>query len=209
MSNPTKCPDCGRPLATTEITWPGNRGHDICQDCWETECSIAWWEAAAAAEQATEMLAAAGPIRMRCISIWQPWASLMACGAKILETRGWDTKVRGPIAIHASANKSVVRTYAKSPYRDQPEIHAMTEALGIPSERWEAELPFGALIGTGELIGTMKTESAAQIYPTQRPFGDFTPGRFAHRYINLTKLAPLPIRGRQGFFFTDINRALP
>ena len=40
---------------------------------------------------------------MKAITIWQPWASLIACGAKKYETRSWPTKYRGPIAIHAAA----------------------------------------------------------------------------------------------------------
>ncbi len=39
---------------------------------------------------------------MKAITIWQPWASLIACGAKKYETRSWATNYRGPIAIHAA-----------------------------------------------------------------------------------------------------------
>jgi hypothetical protein len=39
---------------------------------------------------------------MKAITIWQPWASLIAIGAKQYETRSWETKYRGPIAIHAA-----------------------------------------------------------------------------------------------------------
>ncbi|MFV0399180.1 MAG: ASCH domain-containing protein [Oscillospiraceae bacterium] len=42
---------------------------------------------------------------MKAITIWQPWASLLACGAKKYETRSWVTSYRGPIAIHAAARK--------------------------------------------------------------------------------------------------------
>ena len=28
---------------TGEITWPGESGQEICQDCWETETSRSWW----------------------------------------------------------------------------------------------------------------------------------------------------------------------
>ncbi len=42
---------------------------------------------------------------MKAITIWQPWASLIACGAKQYETRSWATSYRGPIAIHAAAVK--------------------------------------------------------------------------------------------------------
>ena len=40
---------------------------------------------------------------MKALTIWQPWASLIAGGAKQYETRSWATQYRGPIAIHAAA----------------------------------------------------------------------------------------------------------
>ena len=39
---------------------------------------------------------------MKALTIWQPWASLIARGVKQYETRSWATKYRGPIAIHAA-----------------------------------------------------------------------------------------------------------
>lgn len=41
---------------------------------------------------------------MKVITIWQPWASLIVLGHKKIETRGWATKYRGPLLIHAAAN---------------------------------------------------------------------------------------------------------
>lgn len=38
---------------------------------------------------------------LKAITLWEPWASLMAIGAKKNETRGCWTKHRGDIAIHA------------------------------------------------------------------------------------------------------------
>lgn len=45
-----------------------------------------------------------GDARAMCkaISLWQPWASLIAYGVKTIETRSWSTSYRGPIAIHAA-----------------------------------------------------------------------------------------------------------
>jgi hypothetical protein len=40
---------------------------------------------------------------MKVISLLQPWASLMAAGAKRIETRSWPTAYRGEVAIAASA----------------------------------------------------------------------------------------------------------
>lgn len=38
---------------------------------------------------------------MKAITISQPYASLIATGAKFVENRTWSTSYRGPIAIHA------------------------------------------------------------------------------------------------------------
>src|SRR3989339_577320 len=39
---------------------------------------------------------------MKAISLWQPWASLCAVGAKLYETRSWSTSYRGPLLICAA-----------------------------------------------------------------------------------------------------------
>ena len=39
---------------------------------------------------------------MRAVSLWQPWASLIADGRKKVETRHWPMHYRGPLAIHAT-----------------------------------------------------------------------------------------------------------
>lgn len=41
---------------------------------------------------------------MKCLSVKQPWASLIASGRKTIELRTWFTKYRGPIIICASAS---------------------------------------------------------------------------------------------------------
>jgi hypothetical protein len=38
---------------------------------------------------------------MKAITTLQPWASLIACGAKKIEIRSWATRYREKIAIHA------------------------------------------------------------------------------------------------------------
>lgn len=43
---------------------------------------------------------------MKTFSLMQPWAMLVALGAKRLETRSWQTHYRGPLAIHASGHLS-------------------------------------------------------------------------------------------------------
>lgn len=40
---------------------------------------------------------------MKALTVRQPWASLIAQGAKTIEIRSWPTKYRGPLLITASA----------------------------------------------------------------------------------------------------------
>lgn len=40
----TACHECKRDT-TGEMTWPGEAGHEVCQECWEAECSRSWWKA--------------------------------------------------------------------------------------------------------------------------------------------------------------------
>lgn len=46
---------------------------------------------------------------MKVITLWEPWASLIAVGAKMIETRSWNTNYRGRIAIHAA--KKIVKLH--------------------------------------------------------------------------------------------------
>lgn len=143
-------------------------------------------------------------MKVRCISLWQPWASLMACGAKFLETRDWDTKIRGEVYIHASKTLQGIDSLF-----DVRVVEEMEDALGLALQNWETSLPFGALIAKGRLVETLRTEDAFALFPEQSPFGNFGPGRFAHRYENLQRFTPIPLRGAQGFFFAELGKEAP
>ena len=41
---------------------------------------------------------------MKCLSLKQPYAELLATGRKTIEIRKWNTNYRGPFLIHASKN---------------------------------------------------------------------------------------------------------
>jgi len=139
--------------------------------------------------------------KVRAISLWQPWASLMACGAKMLETRSWDTAVRGQVYIHASQTKDGLKELYHAPLAT---IEAMEKALDLPMGRWATELPFGKIIARGDLINSGDAWRGLNIWPEQEPFGNFERGRFAHVYHRLKKIEPVPYRGSQGFFFATL-----
>lgn len=147
---------------------------------------------------------------MKAITLWQPYASLIACGEKKYETRSWKTDYRGAIAIHAAARE--VNTLGLAP----PFASAVCGALysvGMSIHR----LPYSCIIATAELVGCHKivrhggrgmssqgtgwleTESGIYI-PTEQEelFGDWTPGRYAWELTNIKVLPePVPAKGKQ------------
>lgn len=150
---------------------------------------------------------------MKTITVWQPWASLLAVGAKRFETRSWPTSYRGPIAIHA-ATKDPYSIMAKLPRRVAKAIYdVLYEKFGIQSGALR-RMSTGCVIATAELIGCHKIfrcggrgegpgwiETAQGIYqPDEREllFGDWTPGRYAWEIANVKPLdEPIPAKGQQ------------
>lgn len=94
---------------------------------------------------------------MKAITIWQPWASLIACGAKKYETRPWATSYRGPIAIHAAARdtKSILKEcFPCGDWDFHPDCRAKSLFLGAVNACGINiyELPMGCVIATAELV---------------------------------------------------------
>lgn len=166
---------------------------------------------------------------MKALSLWQPWATLIACGSKTIETRSWSTNYRGPIAIHAA--KKVDLPSLES-FADEP---ALASSLWKTGFAWPADasrgaawlkrsLPFGALVVVADLYGCLRTESLRRFgvdidsprYPggdldrapwCERDLGDFSPGRFAWVLQNVRVLnMPIHYRGAQGLF--DVSDAI-
>lgn len=150
---------------------------------------------------------------MKAITIWQPWASLLACGGKRFETRPWATSYRGPIAIHA-AKKDVFDALAVIPV---PVALEMKKLIG---SEWK-DLPTGAVIATANLVGCHKigripeAHSSTQrtgcwncnepdtwidVTPQEASFGDWTPGRFAWELSDVKVISPVPVSGKQGLW---------
>ena len=58
---------------------------------------------------------------MKCISLMQPWATLIAKGSKKIETRSWKTNYRGELYIHASqrTDKSFIKPSFSKALKDE------------------------------------------------------------------------------------------
>jgi hypothetical protein len=135
---------------------------------------------------------------MKCISLWQPWASLMMIGAKKVETRGWSTNYRGPLAIHAAKH----RDKDCEAYMGHPDFREAFWNVIFDKPSAYEELPFGCIIAVVQLIGMRRTNEAARdISEKEWEFGDYSPGRwawFTDRAVMLN--GAIPFKARQGLF---------
>jgi hypothetical protein len=141
---------------------------------------------------------------MRAITLTQPWATLVAIGAKQIETRSWATSYRGPLAIHAAKGLGPVGglTGLAALCQREPFAKALNEAgftLGIV-ERQRAHV-----IAVVELVDCQPTDSLAPWRPSVRQdefaFGDYSPGRFMWRLANVRGIPmPIPAKGALGLW---------
>lgn len=182
---------------------------------------------------------------LKALSLWQPWASLVAEGVKTIETRHWSTRYRGPLAIHATKQPVMpgerVGDYKAVQDADCPPgvgsfLVRWTEHEPLdPTEKWHW-MPLGAVVATCTLVDVVPTEKlywtdlwsrwawqgpgGSPVYPPQvdprvhelpvvvpvkqRPFGDYTPGRFAWLLADIKRVdPPEPAKGRQGLWMWD------
>lgn len=78
---------------------------------------------------------------MKCLTLTQPWATLVAIGAKSIETRSWRTRYTGPLAIHAAKGfPKTAHALVRMPIFNVPLV-----AAGF--DGWES-LPTAAVIAT-------------------------------------------------------------
>lgn len=90
---------------------------------------------------------------MPCLTVMQPWATLIALGAKRVETRDW---VRAPltgrrIAIHASARWTPAQ--AAFAAGAGPVRAALKWAGYVPEPGLGFRLPLGAVVGSARVVG--------------------------------------------------------
>lgn len=127
---------------------------------------------------------------MKCLTIRQPWAMLIALGEKEFETRSWRTAYRGEIGIHAGLkiNKKVCE---QEPFKSVLAKHGYTAD----------NLPTGAIIATSQLTGcyevTPEVDLREWIQGNEYVFGNYEEGRFAWKFEEIVQLSdPIPAKGQ-------------
>lgn len=139
----------------------------------------------------------------KAISLWQPWASLIVWGEKRYETRSWDTRYRGLVAIHAAKRWTV---HEKAALFNLGRVFPSLQ-LYVPDLRG-SPLPLGAMLCVCRLIETYRTEDIRyKLTPQEQAFGNYTRGRYAWK-LDIVEIfdEPIPARGAQGLFDWEWKR---
>jgi activating signal cointegrator 1 len=138
---------------------------------------------------------------LKALSLTQPWATLVAVGAKQIETRSWKTKWRGPLAIHAA---KVMPGYAKDFLRDTVGRYLFVSQ--------DFETPRGVIVAKAFLVGCVPTKTLGrdmQILNFQHHvplaqellFGNYEEGRWAWLLRDVQRVdPPVPAIGHQGLW---------
>ena len=146
---------------------------------------------------------------MKVLTLTQPWATLVALGAKMIETRSFYVGYRGPLLIHA----------AKGFPLDCRELCNLMPFSGVlvPHGYDANNLPLGVILCETELVDCLKADTVANAMPSysecehEADFGDYSSGRFAWLLrcrIVRTFDPPIPAKGALGLWSFDIEAAL-
>jgi activating signal cointegrator 1 len=147
---------------------------------------------------------------MKAITVHQPYATLIAIGAKRYETRSWPTQYRGPIAIHAGKNMDGIYDLAREAklystgLPHTPFAHAAFDAIKAsgyyPSPFTCAQFPVGSIVATGELVDCFRMGIDIP-NNNEYLFGFWSIGRYAWKIANVKFFdTPIPARGQQGLW---------
>ncbi|MDP4158206.1 MAG: ASCH domain-containing protein [Bacillota bacterium] len=138
---------------------------------------------------------------MKAISLLQPWASLIAIGAKKIETRSWATKYRGPLAIHASKGfPKLLRELCNT----QP-FKAILSKAGFDSDK----LPLGKIIATCNLVDCIKMtpEFIQTVKSPELDFGVYAVGRYAWILEDVKQLEKqIPAKGALSIWNWEVSK---
>ena len=162
---------------------------------------------------------------MKALTIQQPWASLITMGVKIIETRSWSSKYRGPLAIHAGLKKANIDDDAEvwEPLLDPDRVGRLRTPLNLGAVVATCELvavvPIFTVDGLFSASGasnrprveaegdeawfSVSGEGDWQDISDQLSYGDFSPGRFAWLLSNIIPIDPIPVKGHQGLWNWD------
>jgi activating signal cointegrator 1 len=138
---------------------------------------------------------------MKAITLTQPWATLVAIGAKRYETRSWNTVYTGPIAIHAAKGLSSV-----GGKRGLHDLCRTEPFRSVITEEMIHLMPLGRIVAVANIVGCFRSSTVDADLPIEpaeheRDFGDWHAGRYVYALDNVVELThPRVARGQLGLW---------
>lgn len=127
--------------------------------------------------------------QLLALSIWQPWAWLIANGHKDLENRDWPTKFRGPFLIQAS--KTIDAEAIEELRNHRHPVTGKPVSFDLP-----AEFERGGIVGQAEIVDCVTASRSPWFV-----------GKFGFLIRNARPLPFQACRGQLGFFAPDFFTA--
>lgn len=130
---------------------------------------------------------------MKVLSITEPYATLVLQGTKHIETRGWATKYRGPLLIHASS------TRIPKAWRENETLMSLVNS----------DLNFGNIICKCNLIDCVEMTQRyvyqmKNWYPVEYACGFYEVGRYAWILDGVEPIEPIKAKGKLGIWEIEI-----
>lgn len=147
---------------------------------------------------------------MKILTLWQPWASLIALGLKEYETRSWGTSYRGELAIHAAKRKMDMD--AKLTWSNAISL-AQEAGKDVSRLPYLEDIPLGEIVAVVNLTDCLRMvdnpslKSRSTILIEDQSYLELEVGfwtleegdRYAWKLENIRPLhSPIPYKGSQG-----------
>lgn len=116
---------------------------------------------------------------MKTITVRQPWAGLLVLGIKINETRSWNTKHRGLLAIHSSAKMSWEGEVTLKGLMDSDPTKFFKG-----SEAYKTCTELGCILGTVEIVETFSTNNVTPPQSMELMLGNYERNRYFWQCAN-------------------------
>lgn len=139
---------------------------------------------------------------MKCLSLCEPWASLVAWGYKRVETRSWmagEAHWKQSLAIQASKSIESIR--------DVEYVKYLFAEAGLEMPPWwprrKEDYPLGRIVALTTIREARKMDEAliATQSPQELAFGAWAPGRFAFFLGDVRRVEPaVPCKGALGIW---------
>jgi activating signal cointegrator 1 len=148
------------------------------------------------------------PQTMNALTVWQPWATLLAKKLKLFETRRQASILQRLaltqewFAIHAAASTpaSVINeAIEREPIKTMLALHGISR-----SNRVHINMPQGAILAVAR-IGQVEPTSTSTVNSTERALGDYAAGAWVGHVKDVIELhQPVMAKGAQGLWSVPI-----